>query len=229
MSVIDLSFDEAAFSGAVPLFPLPGAVLLPGGLLPLHVFEPRYRALVHDAAAGERLLAPALLLPGYEAEYEGAPALDPAVCVGRIAMEEELADGRLNIVVVGLRRARIVAERPPDPYRVATVELQPDLPLPPDQAAEGARRLAALAQGFPAQRVRHMTRLVAALRLLEGELPGAIAIGALVDLVADALELEPEARQALLRERDVLRRLDALGELTHSPAPGRWPPPFSRN
>ena len=63
---MELHLDPTSFSGSVPLFPLPGTVLLPGGLLPLHVFEERYREMLRDALAGERLIGMAFLLPGYE-------------------------------------------------------------------------------------------------------------------------------------------------------------------
>ena len=54
---------------ALPIFPLPNCVLLPGGLLPLHVFEPRYRELTRDCLAGDQLMAVARLRPGYESTY----------------------------------------------------------------------------------------------------------------------------------------------------------------
>ena len=126
---IDLSFDEATFSGQVPLFPLPGSVLLPGGLLPLHVFEPRYRAMVADSLAGERLIGMSLLKPGYEEDYDGCPAIEDWTCVGRIVLEEQLPDGRYNMVLAGLRRAQILDEDRSRAYRVARVALPADVPL----------------------------------------------------------------------------------------------------
>src|SRR4051794_11957962 len=99
------------------IFPLPTAVLLPGAVLPLHIFEPRYRKMVGDALATDRVLAMGMLDAGWEADYHGRPRVRPVVGVGRILEEERLADGRYNIQLVGVTRALIEEELPPDePY-----------------------------------------------------------------------------------------------------------------
>lgn len=233
MPTLDMSFDEAAFSGEVSLFPLPQMVLLPGGLAPLHVFEPRYRALVRDALAGDRLIAPALLLPGFEADYAGAPPIDPTVCVGRIVLDEPLADGRFNLLVAGLRRARVVEEDRSRDYRRARVELLPDVPLAPDRERIETARLIRFVEGLPAARVRHVGRLATVLQLLASEVPAALPFGAALDLVADALALDGDERMAILREADVARRLAALtrigGGQHEPPTPVFWRAGFSRN
>ena len=233
MPLLDMSFDEASFSGEVPLFPLPQAVLLPGALAPLHVFEPRYRALVRDALAGDRLLGLALLLPGYEADYEGCPPIDPTVCVGRIVLDAPLDDGRFNILVAGLRRARTLGEDRSRAYRRAHVELLPDVPLAPDRERAETARLIAMVEGLPVARVRHAGRLATALQLLASEVPAALSFGAALDLVADALELDSDERMAILREPDVARRLAALGRIAGEdfdpPTPAFWRAGFSRN
>ncbi len=106
----------------VPLFPLPNVVLFPDVPLPLHVFEPRYRALVTDALGSHRTIGMALLKPGYESDYHGCPPLYPLGCVGTIVDDERLEDGRFNIVLHGRERFRIVEERSGAPYRQAVVE-----------------------------------------------------------------------------------------------------------
>ena len=68
---------------ALPIFPLPNCVLLPGGLLPLHVFEPRYRELTRDCLSGTQLMAIARLRPGYEQTYYGRPPVYERCGVGR--------------------------------------------------------------------------------------------------------------------------------------------------
>ena len=66
------TFDPGALT-ELPIFPLPNCVLLPGGLLPLHVFEPRYRELTRDCLATHHLMGVARLRPGYEQTYYGNP------------------------------------------------------------------------------------------------------------------------------------------------------------
>ncbi len=113
---------------ALPVFPLPGVVLMPSALLPLHVFEPRYRALVQAVLEGHRHLGIATLKPGYEAAYhethgERAPVVFPEIGVGRIVQSEILDDGRSNIVVAHVASARVDTELEVDsPYRVFDVE-----------------------------------------------------------------------------------------------------------
>ena len=69
----------------VPIFPLPNVVLFPSALLPLHIFEPRYRAMVVDALEGERLIGMVMLQPGWEADYDRAPRVYRVGCAGFIA------------------------------------------------------------------------------------------------------------------------------------------------
>jgi hypothetical protein len=97
----------------VPIFPLAGALLFPRAQLPLHIFEPRYRAMVRDALAGDRLIA--MVQPKGHGE---PPALFDIGCLGRIAESEELDDGRFNIVLEGVARLRIAGEaQVTTPYR----------------------------------------------------------------------------------------------------------------
>src|SRR5689334_12259387 len=91
---------------SLPIFPLPNCVLLPGGLMPLHVFEPRYRDLTRDCLAGTQLMAVARLRPGYETAYYGRPPVYDRCGVGRIICSEELPDGRFALLVRRGRRAR---------------------------------------------------------------------------------------------------------------------------
>jgi Lon protease-like protein len=97
----------------VPVFPLAGALLFPRAQLPLHIFEPRYRTMVRDALASDRLIA--MVQPKDESE---SPALFEIGCIGRIGACDELDDGRFNLVLEGLSRFRIAREADVDtPYR----------------------------------------------------------------------------------------------------------------
>ena len=109
----------------VPIFPLAGALLFPRAQLPLHIFEPRYRAMVKDALAGDRLIAMVQPKPvlsdaagGVEGDHREPPALFDIACLGRIVGSEELDDGRFNIVLEGVARLHITAEaQVATPYR----------------------------------------------------------------------------------------------------------------
>jgi Lon protease-like protein len=235
---LDLSFDEASFSHHVPLFPLPGSVLLPGGLLPLHIFEARYREMVEDALDAEGLLAMALLRPGYEADYQGAPDIESHVCLGRINMERRLEDGRWVMLLVGLRRAKVVEEDRSRAYRLARVELVPESARDLEAEAREAERLRSALTELPPSLVRDSSRLGVALQLLSTQVPEALGLGAAVDLLADALLLGVRDRLRLLETSDVSERVEALHEqLARRRAElerlgrrsGTWPPGFSLN
>ena len=129
----------------LPLFPLPGVVLLPGTLLPLHIFEPRYSAMVADALAGDRLIGMAMLKPGWESAGEPPPIYDVGGA-GEIVESEDLEDGRCNIVLEGRFRYRILDEAAPAPYRLARVEEIPPASFRSRTDRDGA--LAAAAAAF---------------------------------------------------------------------------------
>lgn len=134
---------DSGFSGTVPVFPLPHVVFFPDALLPLHVFEPRYRAMVAAARAGEGLIAVATLLPGWEKDYEGAPAFHPLATVGRLIAIHDHPDGRSDILLLGLERARLEEEYAAQPWRLARARTVPDTALPADdpELDESVRRL----------------------------------------------------------------------------------------
>ncbi|WP_428027860.1 LON peptidase substrate-binding domain-containing protein [Altererythrobacter sp.] len=109
-------------STRLSIFPLPGAVLFPGLQLPLHIFEPRYRALVSDVLARDRRIA--MIQP--QRPEEGAP-LYSIGCVGRIGDVEAMEDGRYNIVLEGESRFRILNElEVTTPFRQVAAELIED-------------------------------------------------------------------------------------------------------
>jgi Lon protease-like protein len=113
---------------SLPLFPLPGAVFIPHTLLPLHVFEPRYRDLVDDAMKRSGYLAIPRLKPGWERAYDGNPEIFPIAGFGKIVRYDPMPDGRANIVILGLGRTRIRTEMQSDTlYRVAEGSLLEDV------------------------------------------------------------------------------------------------------
>lgn len=111
----------------LPLFPLPNVVFIPNTVVPLHVFEARYRDLVRDCLASKRLLGIPMLLTGWESDYGGRPPVQSVAGVGRIIQHHRFPDGRYNIAVEGLGRVRINHEYPPEQnYRIANATLLVD-------------------------------------------------------------------------------------------------------
>lgn len=236
----DLTFDETRFSGAARLFPLPDLVMFPHVMQPLHIFEPRYRDMLNDALDHDGLIAMSILAPGWEKDYDGRPALWPQVCLGKVVTHQRLDDGRYNIMLLGMRRARIVHESPTErSYRRAEIELLDDVYAECCESQRTATQ-AALATAFhSALPMPAEDDAKGAVReLLAGEIP----LGVLTDLVSFALPLPGVLKRQLLAECDVDRRaamlLNALGVAApalvtrQSAAPTvarRYPPRFSAN
>ena len=108
---------------AIPLFPLSGAILLPGGQLPLNIFEPRYLAMFDDAMRGERIIGIVQPAGGDDAGPAQTPVLRPVGAAGRITQLSETGDGRYFVVLSGIARFRLVAEiDTTTPYRQARVD-----------------------------------------------------------------------------------------------------------
>jgi Lon protease-like protein len=117
---------QVNFGRAIPLFPLDAVTLLPQQLLPLHIFEERYRQMIEHALDGAGQIAMAIFEgEQWKQDYQGRPAIRPAVCVGQIVQHEKLFDGRYNLLIEGVCRARIVEEVAPEEgrlYRMAVLE-----------------------------------------------------------------------------------------------------------
>ena len=186
----------------IPVFPLPDVVLFPGVFLPLHIFEPRYREMVKDSLAGDRLIGISLLRPGWDHDADGRPSIYPVGCVGLISHVEELSDGRYNIVLRGVEKFRVVREEAPArAYRRAAVDYV-------DERMTAADREAV-------RRQRHqLERLLSAVGdAPEHPFPSTLSDEEVINALAQYLDLEPIERQALLEQEGVARRCGALIEL----------------
>jgi Lon protease-like protein len=183
-------------------------VLFPHTVLPLHIFEPRYRQMVQDCLAGDRRLAMGLLKPGWEKDYYGRPPIHAIAGAGEIVQHEELPDGRFNILVRGTMRIGITAELPPNlPYRVVRAK-----PLADRYAVEEPR---ALALRLDRLKVFYL-RILAEMNKGQGELAklcgGVKDPGIVVDRIAGAVIAETEARQQVLECVEVPARLSLVQE-----------------
>jgi uncharacterized protein len=190
----------ASSSQALKVFPLPSAVLFPQAVLPLHIFEPRYRALVKDALAGDKVMALAQLEPGWEGQYNERPPLQPMACAGLIIWHEELPDGRYNLLLQGVCRVRLLGELTSSHlYREARAQPLPDAPFEGPEEERLRQAVFDLAGRVPASFAENLLPLAAR---AQG--------GTLADVVAAAVVPEPERRQELLCELDVRARLRAV-------------------
>ncbi|MFO7694660.1 MAG: LON peptidase substrate-binding domain-containing protein [Vicinamibacterales bacterium] len=201
----------------IPVFPLPDVVLFPGVFLPLHVFELRYRQLVKDSLAGDRLIGISLLRPGWDHDAAGRPAIYPVGCVGLISHIEELNDGRYNLVLNGVEKFRVVREEEPvRAYRRASVDYVEERMTVADR--DSVRR----------QRHQLERLLTAVADTPEQPFPSNLSDEEVINALAQYLDLEPIERQALLEQDGVARRCGALIDLlemkemagSHEPARG---------
>ena len=201
----------------IPIVPLPNVVLFPNVFLPLHIFEPRYRAMVKDALASDRIIGMVLLRPGFEADYAGRPPVYPIGCAGLITHSEPLSDGRFNIVLRGLEKFRMTHEEGGQLYRLAQVEAVAELVSNHDKTVMHNHR-------------RRLESLLAAAMEHRGSDPKLspnVSDDDLVNALAQYLALEPIERQALLECDGVLSRCSALIELLEmrsmmAPGAGSW-------
>jgi ATP-dependent Lon protease len=181
--------------GALPLFPLRGVVLFPGALLPLHVFEPRYRAMLADCLATSRCMAMAFELPdGDRVDPEERPRIAQVAGAGVVVHHTTLADGRSNIVLQGLARVRLDELPFVAPYRRARARILDAIETP--VSALDRTGLFAVATAF-----------AAAARQTDFEVPSGIGLGAAADLCAHHLIVDADARQQALEELDVGARV----------------------
>lgn len=201
----------ASIPEMVPVFPLPEVVLFPRQVLPLHIFEPRYRAMVTDALAGHKAIAVALLKPNYEPCYFTPRApIHGLVGVGRIMGVNKLADGKSNILLRGEARATIVEELSGRSYRMARVKM---LKTTSGASLEARQRLRQELCDAIRRHVHDDTEACYKyLQLFEEPR----TLGELVDLIAGGLPVVGELRQCLLAELDACSRAKLLLDLIHT-------------
>ena len=184
----------------VPIFPLPDLTFFPHTLLPLHIFEARYRAMVIDASRATASWSWSRLQPGYEASYAGKPPVYPVAGLGEIVRCERLATGRYNILLRGECRVRIERELPSDTlYRLVRAQRLTDAE-PTADTAPALVRVRAGCHALLEALARPADMLDTA--LAEGQTAGAIA-----DRVAAAVLPDADLRQSLLETLDVGARL----------------------
>ncbi len=182
--------------------PLPSVVLFPGSAAPLHIFEPRYRQMVKDALESDGVFALGQLQEGWERDYLGRPPLMPILCAGVITQHEALAEGRYNLMLAGLLRARVKRElEPTREYREVEAEVLEDPHFEGPEEAMVRQALVGLTQRVPEQVAKRLSKVTAK-----------VHGGQLADVVASAVVNEVPERYQLLAELDVKRRLEKVLE-----------------
>ncbi len=221
------------FGRPMPLFPLDGVALLPHAVLPLHIFEPRYRQMVEDSLDGSGQIALAVFEgERWKQEYHGRPPLRPAVCVAHILQHEKLPDGRYNILVQGVCRARIDDEVTPAEQAALAKGAGPDerlyreARLAPvglsreneDELSDERERLRGLLRSGPLRRFTDAQdhSLAEGLASYLDQPPQKIPTGVVVDLIGHLMVKEPKVKYMLLSEGDPAERARIVeDELKH--------------
>ena len=198
----------------VPVFPLPGLVLFPHVAVPLHVFELRYRTMVRDALSGDRLIALALLRPGWELDYAGSPEFHPLGCLARIDNVQWLPNDCYDLTARGVARVRFSRITREYPYRAAHCDVMPQHPYPEDD---------------PIVRIERQALLDACRRLAAsagGDVPQeGMTYEALVNAVCAGVPMAPEEKLELLAMDSVIERGRRAREwLERRMRPGGEPP-----
>lgn len=190
----------------IPIFPLDGALLLPGGELPLQVFEPRYLNMVDDVMAGDRVIGMIQTRAGGDRDR---PKLVKVGCLGRITSYAETSDGRYLITLTGVCRFDAGEELPiPTPYRQVKASYD---------RFEGDLRRDEEAMAAEAVRTRFAKALKRYLNNreldIDWETANSAPLESLVNSLAMGLPFEPAEKQALLEAPDLTGRFDALTTL----------------
>jgi len=214
------------FGKPMPIFPLDSVSLLPQQVLPLHVFEPRYRQMVEHALDGSGQIAMATFEgQKWKQEYHGRPPVREAVCIGQIVQHEKLPDGRYNILLQGVCRARVVESMPPTGerlYREARLEPIGERNDDEERLTPVRDRLRGMLTDGP---LEDLTASSSILEVLSDE---EIPTSAVLELVSFTVLTDPEVKYRLLEEGSPLVRaqivfaeLDHLGQMIRQARPQR--------
>jgi hypothetical protein len=188
----------------VPIFPLPTVVFFPETYLPLHIFEPRYRKMVQDAAGYEQCIGMALLKDGWEDQYEEAPPIYSIGCVGRIISSHKLSDGGYNIVLQGLHRCTYQEQTVITDYRQARIT--PHVPQVCTSLTSEIRR-------HLEETVREYLTSKKANKLCEVIGSGTLTDSILVHNLSAGLDLSPIEKQFLLESESLSQQARRLIDL----------------
>ncbi len=202
MGVAPPAFDD--LPRIIPIFPLAGVLLLPGGRLPLHIFEPRYRAMTKDALGGAKMIG--MVQPRDPASAAAAPEIYPTGCLGHIVESNATEDGRFFLTLIGVCRFRVTEELDPGTlYRQAIADFAPfraDLEAADADALDRTRLISAFAAYCDKQGLA-----------CDWPVVGKLATADLVTAIAMFAPLDPREKQALLEARNLAARTEMVSLL----------------
>ena len=188
----------------VPVFPLPNVFLFPGCVMPLHIFEPRYREMIEDLLDRPGRLVMGTLL-GEDADGDGKPAILDVGGLGEIGRHEKLPDGRYLIWMFGLSRVRLREVETTHKYRLVEIEPLVEIEASPEREPVLRERVQAAL----------LSRTPDFLNMPEG-----VPLSHMVDLLSQRIQLPASVMQELFCEADVALRADrALAEHGRRPVP----------
>jgi Lon protease-like protein len=181
----------------IPVMVLPGVTLFPNALLPLHIFEPRYRLMLEEALGDCRMLA--MAMPRDEEENE----VEKIAGAGLVRACIRNDNGTSNLILQGVSRIRFTGWEQKEPYRIARIEPIESMPGEAEDLDAKVTQLHALCARFKEQGIELPSQFEAYLNQITN-------IGVITDLVASTLVANATARQILLEEADIPKRLEKL-------------------
>ena len=188
---------DTELPATLPVMVLPGVTLFPNALLPLHIFEPRYRLMLDEALGDCRMLAMAMPRDKEEQEVEEIAG------AGLVRACIRNDDGTSNLILQGVARVRFTGWEQKEPFRIATIEKLPSREGDQENLDIQVTRLHALCSRFKEQGIELPSQFEAYLNQITN-------IGVITDLVASTLVADSRVRQMLLEEVEIPRRLEKL-------------------
>jgi uncharacterized protein len=187
----------------IAIFPLPNLVFFPKTNLPLHIFEPRYCEMVKETIENKQLIGMFLLQPGWQDDYYGNPPVYPVGCAGEMTHFEELQDGKFNIVLRGLYRARAIGTVQEFPYRKARVNVLPEVVGSDPKIKRAVKEL-----------LVDFGKLTKENETIESvDISNTNDLVEVVNSITSRLALELDFKMELLQENDVLLRARSVHDL----------------
>src|ERR671923_1009066 len=194
--------DQSKSPNRLPIFPLPNVLLFPNMVLPLHIFEDRYKRMVADCLQGDRLLGLFLLQHGWE--QEGAsPTPYEVGGMGRITRAVRYPNGSMDILLSGLARVRVLRYVQHKPYLTAEVEMWPDEPDDSEGVEALTRRMVGLFERFVIAKAGQGHELLTGLKLLASPID-------LLHLVVTNMPLDVHQKQEILNLRPIDERITMM-------------------